>query len=76
MGSEVIKLAMKETEKAGFREGYLSAIYSYLELAKGFEEGSKEARAIMDFSTNMITNIMNDPDGFMEKYSIKKEGVA
>lgn len=76
MRTELLNVAMDECKKGGFRIGYLSAIHSFLEIAKGFEEGSKEAQAIMDFSTDMMMEIAHNPDGFMEKYSIKKEGVA
>ena len=77
MKSELLKEVMDESSKAGFRMGYLSAIYSYLEIAKGFEKGSKEAQDIMDFSSVMMMEIAHDPDGFMEKHSIKGvEGVA
>lgn len=78
MGSEVIKLAMKECEKAGFREGYLSAIYHISEILKNHldENDEIEDYGIAEFFNQATADMKEDPDSFMAKYTMKKEGIA
>lgn len=80
MSSEIFKVAMKESEKAGFRAGYLSAIHHITQILHGNldENDEIEDYGILEFCTKATMDMREDPDSFMAKYTIspKKEGVA